>query len=49
MSILVCNNLDGEERAMCFAVFVFVVSRACCVALPHDATGLSANCDCGIS
>ena len=21
----------------------------CCVALPHDATGLSAVCDCGIS
>ena len=24
-------------------------SRECCVALPHDATGLSAVCDCGIS
>ena len=29
--------------------FVFLVSRDCCVALPHDATGLSAVCDCGIS
>ena len=26
--------------------FVFLVSRDCCVALPHDATGLSAVCDC---
>ena len=39
----------GEERAGCFALFVFLVSRDCCVALPHDATGLSAVCDCGIS
>ena len=29
--------------------FVFLVSCDCCVALPHDATGLSAVCDCGIS
>ena len=28
----------GEERAGCFALFVFLVSRDCCVALPHDAT-----------
>ena len=44
-----CNHLDGEERAGCFALFVLLVSRDCCVALPHDATGLSAVCDCGIS
>ena len=25
------------------------LARACCVALPHDATGLSAVGDCGIS
>ena len=25
------------------------MSRDCCVALPHDAKGLSAVCDCGIS
>ena len=36
-------------RAGCFALFVFLVSRDCCVALPHDAMGLSAVCDCGIS
>ena len=29
------------ERAGCFALFVFLVSCDCCVALPHDATGLS--------
>ena len=40
---------DGEERAGCFALFVFLVSRAYCVVLPHDATGLSAVCDCVIS
>ena len=49
MSILVCYQLDGEEITGCFTLFVFLVSRDCCVALPHDATGLSAVCDCGIS
>ena len=43
-----CNHVDGEERAGRFALFVFLVSRDCCVALPHDATGLSAVCDCDI-
>ena len=37
------------ERAGCFALFVFLVSCDSCVALPHDAMGLSAVCDCGIS
>ena len=32
-----------------FALLVFLVSCDCYVALPHDATGLSAVCDCGIS
>ena len=41
--------LNGEERAGWFALFIFLVSRDCCVALPHDATGLSAVCDCGLS
>ena len=31
------------------ALLVFLVSRDCCVAVPHDATGLSAVCDLGIS
>ena len=46
---LFCNHLDGNERAGCFALFVFLVSRDGCVAHLHDATGLSAVCDCGIS
>ena len=29
--------------------FVYLESRDCCVALLHDATGLGAVCDCGIS
>ena len=33
----------------CFALFVFLVSRDCCVALPRSAMGLSAVCDCDIS
>ena len=41
--------LFGEERAGCFALFVFLVSRGCCVALHRGAMGLSAVCDCGIS
>ena len=39
----------GEERAGCFALFVFLVYRDCCVALPQDAKGLSVVCDCAIS
>ena len=49
MSILVLHNLDGEERAYCFAQFFFLVSGDCCVTLPSGAMGLSAVCDCGIS
>ena len=30
------------------ALFVSLVSRGCCVALPHDVTDLSAVCYCGI-
>ena len=41
--------VSGEERAGCFALLVFLVSRCCCVALPRGVTGLSAVCDCGIS
>ena len=43
-----CNHLDGEERAGCFALLVVLVSRDCSVAVAHDATGLSAVCNCGI-
>ena len=41
--------MDGKERAGCFTLFVFLVSRDCYVALPHDATSLSAVFDCGMS
>ena len=44
-----CNHLDGDERGGCFAQFVFLVPRDCCVALPCGAIGLSAVRDRGIS
>ena len=34
------------KRAGCFVLFVFLVSRDCCVTLPHDTTGLSEVWDC---
>ena len=37
------------KRASCFALFVFLVSRDYCVALPRGVTVLSAVCDCCIS
>ena len=37
------------ERPGCFALFVFLVPCDCCVALPHDAMGLSAVCDCTLT
>ena len=45
-TILVC--VAYAQKAGCFALFAFLESRDCCLALPHDATGLSAVCDCGI-
>ena len=39
--IIIFSILSGEERTGCFALFVFLVSHDCCVALPHDAMGLS--------
>ena len=39
----------GGERAGCFALFVSLESRDCCVALPHDVKSLFALCDSGIS
>ena len=38
----------SEERAGCFAKFVFLMSGDGCVALPRGAMGLSSVCDCGI-
>ena len=37
------------ERAGCFALFVFLMSRDCCVALRRNVMSLSAVCDCVIS
>ena len=37
------------KRELNALFFVFLVSRDCCVALPHGDMGLSAVCDCGIS
>ena len=41
--------MGKREPVATNALFVFLVSCDCCVALPHDATDLSAVCDCGIS
>ena len=49
VSIPVCNHLDEKERAGCFALFVFLVSREFDVAVPRCASGLSSVCECGIS
>ena len=40
--------LMGKREGGGAGCFVFLVSRDCCVALPRDAMGLSAVCDCGI-
>ena len=49
--VLLCNHLDGEDRADSLNMFVFHMSCdcRCSVALPHDAAGWSAVWDCGIS
>ena len=44
-----CDHLDGEERAVCFTKFVFLVSHDGFVALPRGAMGLSAVCDFDIT
>ena len=49
MSILVLHSTGVEGRDGCFAEFVFLVSRICCVALPRGAMGMSAVCDCSFS
>ena len=46
---LLCNHIDGEEGYGFFAVFVFLMSRNCYVALPRGVTDLSEVCNCGIS
>ena len=45
-----CNRLEEEEKAGCFVIIVLQMNRyyKCSVALPQDAVGWSAVCDCGI-
>ena len=43
-AIILIGKRDG-----CFALFIFLVPRDCCVVLPRRAVGLSAVFDCGIS
>ena len=48
--LCVHSDLDGKrERDGCFALFVLLVSRYYCIALPRVATGLFAVCYYGIS
>ena len=42
---LVCNYLDGNERAGCFVLFVLLVSCDCYVAHPCGAVGWSVVSD----
>ena len=47
----VCDHLDEEEIASCFAFIVLPMYcfLKCPVILPHGAVGLYAVCDCSIS
>ena len=47
--VLLTKHLDEDERAACFAWFVFLMSRDGYAALFRGAMGLSAVCDCGSS
>ena len=42
-------SMGKRESRLLFALFVFLVSYDCYVALPHGTLGLSAVCECGIS
>ena len=51
MSILVCNHLEVEEKADCFAFIVLQMScyYKCSLTFPHGTMGLYAVCYRGIS
>ena len=49
VSTLVLQSSQLGRDSWLFVLFVFLLYRDCCVTLPHDVTGLSAVCDCGIS
>ena len=48
---IICNHLEEEQKAGCFAVIVLQMFfyYNCSVTLPYGAVGLSAVCDCVIS
>ena len=46
---IICLIMVGHETKYFLNLFVFLVSRDCCVTLTRGAMGLSAACDCGIS
>ena len=46
---LLCVHSSFVIISGCFALIVLLLSHYCCVALPHNAMGLAAVCDCGIS
>ena len=41
--------LSSERDKIGIALFVFLVSPDCCVAIPYNGTGLSAVCNCDLS
>ena len=47
-AVILMGKRERELVALLF-YFIFLVSRDCFVALPHDSMGLSAVCDCNIS
>ena len=49
VSSLILTHLDGEERAVCFTLFVFFMACDCYVALAHGDVGWAVECDCCIS
>ena len=50
-SQIICNHLEEEQKAGCFAVIVLQMFcyYNCSLVLPYGAVGLSAVCNCGIS
>ena len=49
VSILVLQSSQWGRESWLLCFVCYLVSRDCCVALPRNARGLSAVCDCGIS
>ena len=49
--VLFCNHFEGDDKAGCFAIPVFMMSSnsKCSLAVPRSVMGWSAACDRGIS